>query len=72
MFNKEKVQDVNEGVNEVIGEYVKCKAKVNMSKCSKNGSVKFTVEGSNRRIWYLAAYNKQVAATADGESGSSM
>ena len=31
---KEKVQDVNEGVNEVIGEYVKCKAKVKMSKCT--------------------------------------
>ena len=65
---KEKVQDINE----VNGEYVKCKAEVKMSKYSKNGSVKITVEVSNGRIWYLAAFNKQVAVTADEKSGSSM
>ena len=60
------------GRDEVIGECIKCKAKVKMSRCSKSASAKFVVEGSSGRMWYLTAFDEQVTAIIANECGSSI
>ena len=60
------------GRDEVIGECIKCKAKVKLSRCSKSSSAKFVVEDSSGRKWYLTAFDEQVTAIIANECGSSI
>lgn len=59
-------------VTDVIGECMRCNAKVKISRCNHSNSVKFVVESSEGKIWRLTAFNEQMQAIIDGEYGGSI
>lgn len=59
-------------VSEVVGECLKCYAKVKMSRCGHNTSVKFVVEGSQNKSWRLTAFKEQLDAIIADEQGNSI
>ena len=58
-------------VSDVMGECMKCRAKVKLSRCGKSIRAKFMVEGVEKKSWCLTAFNDEVEAMVSGESGES-
>ena len=59
-------------LSEIVGECLKCCAKVKMSRCGRNTSVKFVVEGSEDKSWRLTAFKEQVDAIVSDQQGNSI
>ena len=59
-------------INAVIGECNKCGSKVKMSRCRKSVSVQFIVEDDSRKSWRLTAFNDEVDAIVEGETGATI